>query len=277
MGLAGIRTHDAQLFNQSHLPHGHNACLQLLIPGNHSLTLPQSTRLLAALVIYPLSHARILALLSCVQLSSGSFKYFIMLANLRCITVLDSCRLCLDNNWWYHSPVVIQKLLVPEALSVGERFAEGKGISGFDEDFICHCSFARRCLLPCRHIFHLNTLTTILMAESGSTMLVCFQRAAWKSGGIGMVLLHPNSKVHHATYRNQEGSRTITRSTAISRRGCYTEKFITMQDTKGVGQESSLSYLSAGRRPLTTLWESLESSTTQDGAHLAVMPDAHWV
>ena len=26
VGLARIRTHDAQLFNQSHLPHGHNAC-----------------------------------------------------------------------------------------------------------------------------------------------------------------------------------------------------------------------------------------------------------
>ena len=25
-GLAGIRTHNEQLFNQSHLPHGHNAC-----------------------------------------------------------------------------------------------------------------------------------------------------------------------------------------------------------------------------------------------------------
>ena len=45
---------------------------------------------------------------------------------------------------------------------------------------------------------------------------------------------------------------------------------------KGVGQESSLSYLSAGRCPLTTLWESLESSSIQDGAHLVVIRDAHW-
>ena len=90
-------------------------------------------------------------------------------------------------------------------------------------------------------------------------------------------MLHPNSKVHHATYPNHEGSQTIARSTAISRRGCYTGKFITIQDMKGVGQESSLSYLSAGRRPLTTLWESLESNPTQDGAHPAVIPDAHWV
>ena len=83
--------------------------------------------------------------------------------------------------------------------------------------------------------------------------------------------------IHYSVRHEKEGSWTITRSTAISRRGCYTGKFITIQDMKGVGQESSLSYLSAGRRPLTTLWESLESSSTQDGAHLAVTPDAHWV
>ena len=31
VGLAGIRTHDAQLFNQSHLPHGHRKELELLL------------------------------------------------------------------------------------------------------------------------------------------------------------------------------------------------------------------------------------------------------
>ena len=49
-----------------------------------------------------------------------------------------------------------------------------------------------------------------------------------------------------------------------------------MQDMKGVGQESSLSYVSTRRRLLTTLWKSLESSSMQDGAHLAVTPDAGW-
>ena len=46
-----------------------------------------------------------------------------------------------------------------------ERIAEGKDTPEFDGDLICHCSFARRYLLPCRHIFHLNTVTPILTAE----------------------------------------------------------------------------------------------------------------
>ena len=98
-----------------------------------------------------------------------------------------------------------------------------------------------------------------------------------KDRTVPLDLLHPDSKVHHATYPNQEGTRTITRSTAISCRGCYTGRSTTRHNTKGVGQESSLSYLSAGRCPLTTLWESLESSSMQDGAHPAVMPDEYWV
>ena len=92
-----------------------------------------------------------------------------------------------DNNWWHHSPVVVKKLLVPELLSVGKEIAEGKNISGFDEDHICHCSFARRCLLTCRHIFHLNTVTPILTVESENTIPVCSQRVAWQSGSTGMV------------------------------------------------------------------------------------------
>ena len=36
MGLAGIRAHDAQLFNQSHLPHGHNACPDDFASGTSS-------------------------------------------------------------------------------------------------------------------------------------------------------------------------------------------------------------------------------------------------
>ena len=92
----------------------------------------------------------------------------------------------------------------------------------------------------------------------------------------GRMVLHPNNKVHHATYLNNDGLRTITQTTAIPRRGYYTRRLI-KYIIKGVGQESSLSYLSAGRCPLTTLWESLESSSTQDGTHPAVIPDAHRV
>ena len=66
--------------------------------------------------------------------------------------------------------------------------------------------------------------------------------------------------MHHATYLNHDGSRTITRITAIPCRGYYTRRLM-KYIIKGVGQESSLSYLSTGRCQLTTLWESLESSS----------------
>jgi hypothetical protein len=59
-------------------------------------------------------------------------------------------------------PVVIQKLLVPEVLAVEERISEGKDTPEFDEDLTCYCTFARRYLLPCRHIFHLNSVTPVL-------------------------------------------------------------------------------------------------------------------
>ena len=63
------------------------------------------------------------------------------------------------------SSAAIQKLLVPEARTVEGSIAEGKNIPEFGGDLICHCSFARRYLLPWRHIFHLNTVTPILTAE----------------------------------------------------------------------------------------------------------------
>jgi hypothetical protein len=74
-------------------------------------------------------------------------------------------------------PVVIQKLLVPEVLAVEERIAEGKDTPDFDEELICYCSFARRYLLPCRHIFHLNTVTPVLTPEKWDYYLNMFEEA----------------------------------------------------------------------------------------------------
>jgi len=54
-------------------------------------------------------------------------------------------------------PVPIQKLLARELDSVEERIAKEKEIPSLDENLRCHCKFHRQYLLPCRHIFHLDT------------------------------------------------------------------------------------------------------------------------
>ena len=55
-------------------------------------------------------------------------------------------------------PVPIQKLLSGEIDALEERVAKGKEVpTGFDESLQCNCKFYRQYLLPCRHIFHLDT------------------------------------------------------------------------------------------------------------------------
>ncbi|KAF8428713.1 hypothetical protein EV426DRAFT_711386 [Tirmania nivea] len=67
-------------------------------------------------------------------------------------------------------PVPIQKLLASELDAVAERIAKGKEVpTSFEENLQCYCKFYRQYLLPCRHIFHLDTeikvLTTIRWQE----------------------------------------------------------------------------------------------------------------
>ena len=60
-------------------------------------------------------------------------------------------------------PVPIQKLLATELNAVAERIAKGKEVStGFTENLRCFCKFHRRYLLPCQHIFHLDTEVKVL-------------------------------------------------------------------------------------------------------------------
>ena len=77
-----------------------------------------------------------------------------------------------------HFPVPIQKLLAIEHDAVADRIAKGKDVpTGFDGTLRCNCKFYHKYLLPCRHIFHLDTelkvLTTlwegydIMLAECG--------------------------------------------------------------------------------------------------------------
>jgi len=64
-------------------------------------------------------------------------------------------------------PIVIQKLLIPEIMAVEERIAAGKE-TPYDlaeQDLRCKCQFSRSYLLPCRHIFHLDYILTVLTPD----------------------------------------------------------------------------------------------------------------
>lgn len=54
-------------------------------------------------------------------------------------------------------PHPIQKLLSMELEGVEKRLAASKEIPQFDDTLTCYCQFARHYLLPCRHIFHLDS------------------------------------------------------------------------------------------------------------------------
>ena len=62
-------------------------------------------------------------------------------------------------------PLPIQKLLSSELDAVEDRVAKAKDVpTGFDENLQCNCRFYRQYLLPCRHIFHLDTEVKVLTA-----------------------------------------------------------------------------------------------------------------
>ncbi|KAF8446610.1 hypothetical protein BGX38DRAFT_1330789 [Terfezia claveryi] len=71
--------------------------------------------------------------------------------------VISGIRSLLCGNWPAN-----QKLLARELDAVEERIAKGKEVPNFDENLRCHCNFHRQCLLPCRHIFHLDTKAKVL-------------------------------------------------------------------------------------------------------------------
>ncbi|KAF8414442.1 hypothetical protein BGX38DRAFT_1264239 [Terfezia claveryi] len=72
-------------------------------------------------------------------------------------------------------PVPIQKLLARELDAVEERIAKGKELPRFDENLRCHCKFHRQYLLPCRHIFHLDTEIKVLTPAQWKGYLMMFE------------------------------------------------------------------------------------------------------
>ncbi|KAF8416903.1 hypothetical protein BGX38DRAFT_1335203 [Terfezia claveryi] len=72
-------------------------------------------------------------------------------------------------------PVPIQKLLARELDAVEERIAKGKELPRFDENLWCHCKFHRQYLLPCRHIFHLDTEIKVLTPAQWKGYLMMFE------------------------------------------------------------------------------------------------------
>jgi len=73
-------------------------------------------------------------------------------------------------------PRPVQKLLEVELSSVSDRIATGKRVPTYDNDRMeCMCQFRRRYLLPCRHVFHLDTEQTVLTAEKWRGYLKLFE------------------------------------------------------------------------------------------------------
>jgi hypothetical protein len=59
-----------------------------------------------------------------------------------------------------------QKTLSIELDAVLERIAAGKLATIYEDDTLtCHCRFARRYLLPCRHVFHFESEVKVLTPE----------------------------------------------------------------------------------------------------------------
>jgi hypothetical protein len=70
----------------------------------------------------------------------------------------------------------MQTLLGVELSSISDRIATGKQVPTYDDDRMeCLCQLRRRYLLPCRHIFHLNTEQTVLTAEKWRGYLKLFE------------------------------------------------------------------------------------------------------
>jgi len=60
-------------------------------------------------------------------------------------------------------PAPIQKLLAVELDAVAGCIAKGKEVpTGYNDALQCHCQFYMQYLLPCRHIFHLDTEVKVL-------------------------------------------------------------------------------------------------------------------
>jgi len=72
--------------------------------------------------------------------------------------------------------VPIQKLLAGELDAVAERISKGKEVpTGFDENLRCHCKFHRQYLLPCQHIFHLDTEIKVLTTMQWEVYVMMFE------------------------------------------------------------------------------------------------------
>ena len=75
-------------------------------------------------------------------------------------------------------PVPVQKLLAIELDAVTERIVKGKEApTGYDGTLKCNRKFHRQYLLPCRHIFHLDTVGKVLGVAQWEIYLSLFQES----------------------------------------------------------------------------------------------------
>ena len=75
----------------------------------------------------------------------------------------------------------IQKLLAVKLDSVMDWITKVKAIpTGYDETLQCHCKFYRQYLLPCRHIFHLDTELKVLTPSQWMAYIAMFDECGMK-------------------------------------------------------------------------------------------------
>ncbi|KAF8440184.1 hypothetical protein BGX38DRAFT_1144581 [Terfezia claveryi] len=71
--------------------------------------------------------------------------------------------------------VPIQKLLARELDAIEELIVKGKELPNFGENLWCYCKVNRQYLLPCRHIFYLDTEIKVLTTVQWKVYLMMFE------------------------------------------------------------------------------------------------------
>ncbi|KAI9094444.1 hypothetical protein DFS34DRAFT_629484 [Phlyctochytrium arcticum] len=77
-------------------------------------------------------------------------------------------------------PYPIQRLLIDQYMAVEKRIAKAKPIPELQGE--CHCLFARKYLLPCKHVFHADSCsdTRILTPELWNSYIIMFEESGYE-------------------------------------------------------------------------------------------------
>ena len=88
----------------------------------------------------------------------------------------------------------LHNLMQVELDAVAERIAKGtEAPTGYDATLQCHCKFYRQYLLPCRHIFHFDSVLKLLTPSQWKVDISMFEECGMEvyetTGTIWVVIL----------------------------------------------------------------------------------------